>query len=468
MRRLIAVGLLLLPVSAFAQPDRYELGRRAHSFEVAWDATTDPAGRKRAVAHVNNAVRAFLGLNLTTAAKELDAGRHALRSADPAPPAVRWADSLQVAPETHAVDAAAPDLVVVIKSFYKPDGETPEGATVRLKLGNGTAVEAKLDTLPKAVKVPVQGVPGSPSADFKLTAEFRAGDQVLSTRTIGVSRVERFRERLAAVQRAFAGVPNPPKTIEQATFGLLVKMLGQLANQIAPETDVPTARLMAGAERLATVTEPYYIPKRGGEFWLGIPVNNKTSVIRIRIPPKLDERKGPVPVVVALHGMGGSENVYFDGYGNGIVPRLASEHGWIVVGTRVDGLLGAGPAPPVAAVLDELAKRYPIDPKRVYLIGHSMGAGHAVQLAQQHPGRFAAVAALGGGGAVTTPEAVKGTRFFIGCGKLDFALETGRRLRKALDAAGAPVTLKEYDNVEHLLIIREAAEDVFKFFEQKD
>jgi hypothetical protein len=30
-----------------------------------------------------------------------------------------------------------------------------------------------------------------------------------------------------------------------------------------------------------------------------------------------------------------------------------------------------------------------------------------------------------------------------------------------------PATFKEYDDVEHLLIVREAAGDVFKFFEQR-
>jgi len=277
--------------------------------------------------------------------------------------------------------------------------------------------------------------------------------------------VEKLKDRLAAVQRAAADLPSPPKTIEQATFALLAKTLGQLANKQTPETDLPISRFLAGAERLATVTEPYYIPKRAGEFWLSIPTGKNATVVRIRIPPKLDERKDPVPVVIALHGMGGSENAYFDGYGNGIVPRLASERGWIVIGPRVEGALGTGPAPPVPALLDELAKRYPIDPKRVYLIGHSMGAERAMQLVQEHPGRYAAVAALGGGGRVNNSEALTRVRFFIGCGKLDGAIDDARQLAKSLNAAKCPVTLKEYDDIEHLTIVREAAADVFNFFD---
>lgn len=469
MSRLSPLVLLVLAAPAFAQADRdrYDIGRRAHALEIAWDASADdPAARKRAVPHIDKAVKHFLGLDLAAGARAIDAARRALESADPPPPAVRWADSLQILPETHVVDADAADVRIVVKQAYKPDADAPKGVVLRARLGTGKPIDAALESLPTTVRVPVQGVPGSASADFKLTAEVVAGGKVLSIRVVGVSRVEKFKERLAAVQRAFADVPNPPTTIEQATFGLLVKTLGHVANNGTPETDLPISRLVFGAERLATVTEPYYVPKRGGEFWLSIPTGKTPSVIRIRIPAKLDERKGPVPVVVALHGMGGSENVYFDGYGNGIVPRLASERGWIVIGPRVEGVLGAGATPPIPAILDELAKRYPIDPKRVYLIGHSMGADHAVRLAQESPGRYAAVAALGGGAAVTKPEAVKGVPFFVGCGKLDLDLDAARRLARSLETAKAAVRLKEYDNVEHLMIVREAAADAFKFFEK--
>jgi predicted esterase len=472
MRRVLVVTLLLIAAPVFAQADRdrYDLGRRAHDFEAAWDAKAeDPAAKKRAIPHVDRVVKHFLGLNLSGAAQELDAARRALESADPVPPAVRWADSLQILPDTHIVDAAG-EVVLIIKPCYKPDADAPKSPVLRARLGTGKPVEAPLDSLPTTVRLPVQGVPGSPSADFKLTAEVVADGKVLCTRVVGVSRVEKLKDRLATVQRAAADLPNPPKTIEQATFALIVKTLSQLANKQTPETDLPASRLVFGAERLAKVSEPYYLPQRGGEFWLSVPTEQAKpgTVIRIRIPPKLEERKGPVPVVVALHGAGGSENVFFEGYGNGIVPRLAAERGWIVLSPRVEGLLGTGPAPPVAAVLDELAKRYPIDPNRVYLLGHSMGAGHAVELAQKDPGRYAAVALLGGGGKLTKPDAVKGVRFFVGCGKLDFSLDAARTVHTKLKDAGVPVTLKEYDDVEHLMIVREAAADVFKFVEAKN
>jgi predicted esterase len=459
--------LLFIAVPAFAQADRYELGRRVHEFEVAWDEKAgDAEARKRAVPRVNQGVQNFLRLNFPAAARLFDEARHALYSADPAPFNVRWAEAIQIVPESRAVDAETDDLVVTLKHFYKVEGDMPKGAVARGKIGAGKVVETAIDKLPTTIRIPIKSAPSpQPSADFPLVIEILVDGKALARKECRVARIEKFASRLAGVKKGASEVPSPPQTIEQATFLLLVKMLEDAAAKKIPETDLPHSRLIFGAERLAKQKEPYYNPTRPGEFWLSIPVEKKTTVIRIRIPPKLETKKS-VPILIALHGMGGSENLFFEGYGNGIVPRMAAERGWLVVATRVEGLLGAGPAPNVPAILDELAKRYPIDPKRVYLIGHSMGAGHVVELAQKNPDRYAAVAALGGGGRLSKAESLKGVRFFVGCGKQDFLLESARKLHQGLDEAGVPSTLREYDGIEHMLIVREAAVDVFKFFDR--
>jgi predicted esterase len=464
MRYRVAVVAALVAAPAFGQGERYEVGRHLHAFEVAWDAyDADKAAKKRAAPLVNQAMQSFLKFNLADVAKSLDGARHALESADPVPAAVRWADALQVVPEARMVDAATADLAITVKPFYKTDADAPKSCVLRARIANGKAVEAGLDSLPATLKVPIKDVPGRPSADFVLTAEVVADGKVLATKTVGVSRIEKLAERVEAIKKLGKDLPAAPATIEQATLALLVKQVADLSSGAVPETDYPLSRFVAGAERLTKITEPYYIAKRPGEFWLSVPTGKTPTVIRIRVPEKLEEKKD-VPILFALHGMGGSENLFFDAYGNGVVAKLAAERGWLVVAPRVSGLLG-GPAPDVPAILDELTKRYPIDPKRVFLIGHSMGAAHVIQLAQRHPGRFAAVAALGGAERLTKPEALKGLPVFVGCGKLDFALPGAKSLHKALEEAKAAVTTRQYDDIEHLTIVREAAADVFKFFD---
>src|SRR5262249_54156397 len=156
----------------------------------------------------------------------------------------------------------------------------------------------------------------------------------------------------------------------------------------------------------------------------------------------------PLPLVVALHGAGGSENLFFDGYGAGKAVRLCRDRGWLLVAPR-SGLVGGVSLP---EVIDELAALYPVDRKRVFVVGHSMGAGQAVAAAQQTPERFAAVAALGGSGRLGKAEAVRALPFFIGVGDLDFALKGARQLGQRLKEGGVKdVRLKEYADVEHLV-----------------
>jgi len=165
---------------------------------------------------------------------------------------------------------------------------------------------------------------------------------------------------------------------------------------------------------------------------------------------------------VALHGLGGSENLFFDAYGHGAIVLECKSRGWLLVATRSGGF---GDVPPVAAIVDELVRSYPVDRSRLYLVGHSMGATHAIEAAQTIPGKVTAVAALGGGGSVRTPEAVKSLPIFVGCGAEDFILTWARILARSLESAGAKVRVKEYADVEHVVVVREALKDVFAFFE---
>jgi pimeloyl-ACP methyl ester carboxylesterase len=165
-----------------------------------------------------------------------------------------------------------------------------------------------------------------------------------------------------------------------------------------------------------------------------------------------------------MHGAGGSENLFFEGYGAGHIVAECRKRGWLLVATRSG--LAFGTPPPVPVLLDELAKRYPLDPKRAFVVGHSMGAMQTVELVQKYPGKFAAAAALGGGGTVRDAKAFASLPLFVGVGEKDgIALAGARGLNKAL-AGAKNLTFKEYPNVEHMVIVRAALPDVFESFDR--
>jgi len=117
---------------------------------------------------------------------------------------------------------------------------------------------------------------------------------------------------------------------------------------------------------------------------------------------------GPFPVVLVLHGGGGS--AWGIARHTGFV-QLAQEEGFMAVfpqgfqrhwndGRQVPFLeahrRGVDDVGFILALLDTLARVWPVDTQRIYAVGMSNGAMMAFRLACEAPQRFAAVAAVAG------------------------------------------------------------------------
>ncbi len=176
------------------------------------------------------------------------------------------------------------------------------------------------------------------------------------------------------------------------------------------------------------------------------------------LAPEAAAKGRPLPLVIALHGAGVSENLFFDGYGDGAIVKLCERRGWLLVALR-DGL------PP--GLIDEIDRLYPVDRKRVFLIGHSMGASQAAAAASRSPEAFAAVAAMSGCGPVRPSDALKAVPFFVAAGAEDLGLIGSRGLRDDLQQAGVKkLVYRELPDFEHLLSVQTSLKDVFAFFDE--
>jgi predicted peptidase len=122
----------------------------------------------------------------------------------------------------------------------------------------------------------------------------------------------------------------------------------------------------------------------------------------------------------------------------------------------------------VTGVLTEVDRLYPVDRQRIFLVGGSIGGMHALDAAQEKPGRVTGVAVLAGMGRVSEPATLKNVAIFVGVGRGDdLLLEPTRSLRKALENAGAQrLEYREYAGVEHLTIDVAALADAFRFFDR--
>lgn len=456
----VFAGVVLAAAPAAAQDQRYELGRRLKTFEAAWEKQEAPAARDRALAILPKVTTQFFSFQLGETARTLDLATFALAT-DVGPSAGRqWVWSLTASPATRLADASATELTVTVRPFYPVKGDPPKDLELQLWFTNKDVVKVRPAKFPATVKVPLPPLGEFRGLDRKLY--FLAdGAKELRPTPVGVSQVADLKGRVAALAKA-ADAWESLDTIERATVRDRTRLLARLAEGKALDTDVPAAGLLANAEEMLD-GKPFFTPAKSGQFWLSVPLGGKKSAeCRVYVPKGLAKDR-PVPVVFALHGAGVGANTFFEAYGAGRAVKECEARGWVLVAP--EGGLGFGSAPPVAEILAKLAERYPLDAGRVFLVGHSMGAGQALGLAAT--GKYAAVAALGGGGRVGKPAAFAELPTFVGVGDRDSLAVTGARaLNKALAAAGAKrLTYKEYEGVEHLVIVREALPDAFAVFD---
>jgi predicted esterase len=133
---------------------------------------------------------------------------------------------------------------------------------------------------------------------------------------------------------------------------------------------------------------------RQDDYWRVLKIGNREIPLRLYVP-KLAAPEVPVPLLVVLHGMGGDENMFFEAYGAGLVKRLADRKG-LIVASPLTYTFGSD-IKSLQALIDALGNDYSIDRDRVYVLGHSMGAGTAAGLARGHSNTVAAACCIAGG-----------------------------------------------------------------------
>lgn len=149
--------------------------------------------------------------------------------------------------------------------------------------------------------------------------------------------------------------------------------------------------------------------------------------LRVYVPTKWDGSSA-LPILLFLHGAGANERTYLD-MADGLVRRLAEQHGYIVVSAlgftamgaygnplRLPAVFGESDAAAaqraavtpqrrrelalseleVMTALDLITEEYGADRSRTFLAGHSMGSGGVWHLAARYPDRWRAIAPMSG------------------------------------------------------------------------
>jgi poly(3-hydroxybutyrate) depolymerase len=210
---------------------------------------------------------------------------------------------------------------------------------------------------------------------------------------------------------------------------------------------------------------------------------NEIMPYRMYVPSSYDPSRG-APLIVALHGLGGTENSFFENY-EADFPRLAEQHGYIVaapLGFRVDGSYGWGlgnaPVDPtvqfvqarseedVMQVLELARAHYNIDPDRIYLAGHSMGAIGTWKVAAKFPEVWAAIGMFAGAGTPATLSQMQHIPQYVVHGDADptVSVEGSRPMVARMKELEMTVQYTEVPGGNHGDVVAPGFPGLFEFF----
>jgi predicted peptidase len=148
--------------------------------------------------------------------------------------------------------------------------------------------------------------------------------------------------------------------------------------------------------------------------------------------------------------MGGDENMFFEGYGAGVVKRIAERQGLLVASPQLYSF-GSDPSA-LGELIGLLSQRYSIDRDRVYVLGHSMGAVAAEKLARGHNDTVAAACCISGGSFRASPDTPP---ILVVAPELDGVVPAARLQASAEEAlaGGMPGELRKMPGYGHTLAV---------------
>lgn len=230
----------------------------------------------------------------------------------------------------------------------------------------------------------------------------------------------------------------------------------------------------------------YYFPEAGESF-----------SFRVCLPARWNH-KTRLPLVMFLHDGWNDESSYLDAY-NRFMIRLAGDHGYILVSpSGGHASFGNSLMPPawfgqdgdaeamlknvspermeaqrisekdVLNVLTIVMRKYPVDRKRVFLMGHFMGAGGAWYLGAKYPELWRAIATMSGPFVLEKGypwDALKNKPVFISDGSLSRSLTASRELASFLDKRGFNYKYEEVKGDQSGMVPL-VLPDIFDFFDK--
>jgi predicted esterase len=413
--------------------------------------------------------------------------------------ALDFGNSLALRSDHVFVDSSRP-YTVRLEQIYRPSIEMKDSLRAKVSLqkppaaqggrgGNGGAaqppelvkdlgtyddVSRDLRESPFLMQLDLASIP---DGNYQIQAEVFDGDRSVGSCNVRIVTHKGLDTALAKLETEAAGAPESVKAdvaypldyVRKVNLGLIDRGAFDIAKEIATAEETLSAS-QGGKDPFAGRTgdfKRHYFLKAAGEI----------MPYRLYVPLAYNDSRA-YPLVVALHGLGGTEDSMF-GANYRALPE-AEKRGYIMVaplGYRIDGGYGGrgGPATKrqqfseqdVMEVLRLVRERYKIDDNRIYLMGHSMGAIGTWLLGPKYPNLWAVLAPISGAG---DPASIERTRdipeiVVHGDGDNVVSVNSSRVMVEAMKKLGVEVKYIEVPGGSHTDVPGPNMAAIFDFFD---
>jgi poly(3-hydroxybutyrate) depolymerase len=415
---------------------------------------------------------------------------------------LEFSTSLVVRAEQICVDSSAP-YAIRLEQIYVPRVEFTSLPAARVslhKIGRGPLANRPGDLVkelasengiprdlmdePARFETDLSGIPDGP---YLMRVELFEKEKSVGSASLRIELLRGLNQRLSGLTRGLDTVGGfealrsevlyPADQVRNINRGRIALGTFDLAKEVA-NAEAVLASLRSGKDPFAGRTgdmKRHYLLESAGEilpYRIYVPQNYKGDKV--------------FPLVIALHGLGGTEDSLFSGYEQQL-PKMAEQHGYLVaapLGYRVDGGYGAArlraAGDPAAErrsehseadamrVLDLMKKNYKVDENRIYLMGHSMGAIGTWYLGAKYPDIWAALAPFSGTAAPATVEKMKNIPQFVVHGNADMTVPAAgsRIMVEMMKKLGAEHQYIEVPGGDHSNVVAPNIPAMFDFFDK--
>ena len=502
MRKFILIALVLAPSLAFAQalPNLNSLSVRYNSQKTS----AKPDGELKAqLDEVDKAIADARRAGNNGEVRRQIAKGLALLNKDPWTPALDFRNSLVLRADRTVADSTQP-FAFRLEQIYRPSIDLTPALTTRVtlqqraqptrpggppappvtvrELGTFDGVSRDLRESPYPIEV---GVAGVADGAYLIQAEVLDGATSLGSVSLNVSFTRGLDARLKALESGAATIAEPIRA-DVLYPGDFIRNVNRGRVPIGQFDVIDEVTIAEGVLAAARGGKDPFKGKTG-DFERHHLLAGASEVMPYRVyVPKGYSSSRPSALVIALHGLGGTEDSFFDQYQRQPV-QLAEKYGLLMaapLGYRVDGAYGARifaggdvaaqrrgeySEKDVLEVLRLMKANYNIDDSRIYLMGHSMGGIGTWALGAKYPQTWAALVSFAGNGSPALAEQMKSIPQFIVHGDNDPTVNVSgsRNMTAALKKAGATVTYIEVPGGGHSDVVVPNLPGAFEFMAQQ-